>query len=434
MFQFTRRCRSLCDAMLARDKLIVAALLTCFAAPALAEPLSFHDALARALRETPLLRASQAQTDSARYAAVPAGELPDPKLAIGVENLPIEGSDRYSLTDDFMTMQRIGLMQEFPNSAKREARVDTASARVALMQASEQITRQIVLRETAQAWLARQTIERQLLLLDELLKENQLFATAIRAQLSNGKGAAIDAVMPRQEAAVLATSHDELAAKLTQAKAQLRRWIGAAADDPLTGDAPDWPLTPELLLQRLHQHPELASFEPKHRVLDAEIAEASAATRPDWALEFAYQKRGPDFGDMVMLQVSVDLPFFASSRQQPLIAAKQAERVALDAERDTSLREHTAMLETEFADYQRLLQAEKRLHEQVLPLVEEKVALVLAAWRGGKGALVDVIAARRELLATRLSAIATQGERQQLAARLHYSYGDISKELEGAQP
>lgn len=398
--------------------------LTGLVGTAFAEPLSFDAALALAVRETPALRAEAAQVDAARQAVIPAGELPDPKLALGIDNLPIEGPDRYSLTRDFMTMQRIGLMQEFPNGAKRDARVAAARGRVAQAEAQTRITRLAVLRETAAAWIARDAAERQLARIDALVGENRLFDAAVRARLAGGKGNALEAVAPRQEAAMIESRRDELATRRQQAIAALKRWIGPRAEAPLAGNAPDWPIARDTLTHALHQHPELTAFDPKARVLDAEVAEAKAATKPDWALEMAYQKRGSQFGDMLSLGVSFDLPIFSGTRQQPQIAAKQAERVALDAEREALEREHLAMLETDFAEYQRLGQTVKRQREVLLPLADEKVALALASWRGGKAELADLVMARRERIDAELMAIALDGERRQMAARLYFAYGD----------
>ena len=100
--------------------------------PLWASPLSFEQALSLSTQGAPTLVASQAKVDAARAAAIPAAELPDPKLAVGVENFPTGGPDRYSLTGDFMTMQRIAYMQDIPNRSKREARVAVAQATVPL--------------------------------------------------------------------------------------------------------------------------------------------------------------------------------------------------------------------------------------------------------------------------------------------------------------
>ncbi len=400
------------------------AALVVLAGPAFAEPLSFDAALAIAVSETPQLRAEAAQTSAARQAAIPAGELPDPKLALGLNNVPIEGANRLRLNSERMTMQTIGVMQAFPNMAKRGARVDAARGRVAMTEAQTRITQLTVQRETAVAWIARDAVERQLARLDALDSENRLFDAAVRARIAGGKGSALEAVAPRQEGAVIDSRRDDLTARRQQAIAALKRWVGPRATAPLTGTSPDWPITRGALEHALHGHPELAIFDPKGRVLDAEVAEARAAKKPDWALELAYQNRGSQFGDMATVQVSFDLPVFAANRQNPKIAAKLAERESLNAEREAVLREHAAMLESDFAEYQRLVSAVKRQRDVLLPLASEKVDLAMASWRGGKGELVDLVVARRERIDAELRAIALEGERQQIAARLRYAYSE----------
>ncbi len=406
----------------------LAAMLACLALnpghAACAEPLTLDHALTLATQETPALRAEAAQADAARQAAVPAGALPDPKLALGFDNVPIEGPNSFSLTSEPMTMTRIGLMQEFPNESKREARIAVAQGRIGLTEAQIRVTRLAVLRETAVAWIARDTVERQLARIDALDSENRLFDAAVRARIAGGKGSALEAVASRQEAALIDSRRDDLDARRQQAIAVLKRWIGPAAEAPLQGAVPDWPISRDALTHALHGHPELAIFDPKERVLDAEVAEAQADKKPDWALEMAYLKRGSQYGDMAMLQVSFDLPVFAATRQDPKIAAKLAERAGLDAEREAVMREHAAMLEKDLAEYQRLDNAVRRQRQVLLPLAKEKVDLALAAWRGGKGELVDLVMARRELVDADLEAIALEGARNQMAAQLHFAYSD----------
>lgn len=398
--------------------------LAVFVGTAFAEPLTFDAALAIALSETPALRAEAAQINAARQAVIPAGELPDPRLALGLNNVPIEGANRLSLDSEPMTMQTISVMQAFPNTAKRGARVDAARGRVEMTEAQTRITQLTVQRETAVAWIARDAVERQLARIDALESENRLFDAAVRARIAGGKGSALEAVASRQEGVMIDSRRDDLTARRQQAIAALKRWVGPRAAAPLKGTAPDWPVTRGALEHALHGHPELAIFDPKGRVLDAEVAEARAEKRPDWALELAYQKRGAQFGDMATVQVSFDLPLFAANRQDPKIAAKLAEREGLNAEREAVLREHTAMLESDFAEYQRLVSAVKRQRDVLLPLAGEKVDLAMASWRGGKGELVDLVMARRERIDVELRAIALEGERQQMAARLHYAYSE----------
>lgn len=392
--------------------------------------LTFNDALSIAQAQAPQLKAQKENLYAAQSRLQTAGALPDSQLALGIQNLPIDGPDRYSLTSEAMTMRSIGLMQEFPNAAKLNARTSAAQGRVALAETQMLIVRTSVTRETAIAWIARASVEQQLTRIDDLRAENRLLDSAIKAMLSGGKGAASDAVMPRQEAAMIEIRADELTARRSQAIAVLKRWIGAAATEPLQGTVPDLDIANETLIHAVHQHPELAEFDAKARVLDAEIGEAQAEKKPDWALELAYQKRGDQFGDMASVQFKFGLPIFPGSRQDPKIAAKRSERAGLDAEREATLREHAAMTESDLADYQRLANAERRQREVLLLLTKEKISLAMASWRGGKGSLAEVIAARRERIDTELKIIELDGQRRQIAARLYF----VNSEWSGAKP
>lgn len=389
---------------------------------AAAAALGFNDALTRALAETPALTASANRIDAARQSAIPADALPDPRLTLGLDNVPVDGPDSFSLDSDFMTMRRIGVMQEFPNSAKRGARAEAAQARVTLAEAEARVVRQDVLRDTALAWIRRHTAEAQLQRIAALYIENHLFDAAVRARLAGGGGMASDIVLPREEAASIAEREDALNTQRAQATAALRRWIGNAATLPLAGAPPDWPLDHGTLAHQLEQHPELALYTPQARVIDAEIGEARAATRPDWRLGLAYQKRGPDFSDMTSVELGFDLPVFAATRQSPRIAAREAERSALDADYQALLRKHAAELDADIAEYRRLDLALARQRDVLVPLAAEKAALTLAAWRGGQGNLTDLITARRARIDAELKAIELAGARSEMAARLHFSY------------
>ena len=86
-------------------------------------PLTLDAAVAQATARSWLIAAADAQTQAAREMALAAGQRPDPVLRLGIDNLPVTGPDRFSLTRDFMTMRSIGLMQELTREDKRSARV-----------------------------------------------------------------------------------------------------------------------------------------------------------------------------------------------------------------------------------------------------------------------------------------------------------------------
>ncbi|MDH4563862.1 TolC family protein [Pseudomonas sp. BN411] len=394
------------------------------ALPVQAASLSLDDALQLAERNAPSLSAQAAKLDAAKSAAIPAGELPDPKLALGLQNVPVEGEDRWSLDRDFMTMQMVGVMQEMPNRAKRDARIETARASVDRAAAEADAERVKVRRETALAWITTYTGQRKLARFDDFFRENRLLEKAVQARLAGGRGQAQDAVEPRQEAAQLAEQQDELELQVAQARAALKRWIGQDAALPLSGEFPSWHIDAAQYLHALHRHPELATYEPMTREAEAQVREAESEKKPDWSWEVDYQRRGREFGDMMTVQFTFDLPVFSGSRQDPKIAARRAQVDQLEAEREALLREHAQQLEADVADYQRLDRAVSRSRTTQVPLAEEKVRLALADYRAGKSELASVIAARRELVQVRLKEIDLQGQQALAAARLYFTYGE----------
>ncbi|MGE0114970.1 MAG: TolC family protein [Steroidobacteraceae bacterium] len=392
-----------------------------------AEPLSFSVTLAIAERESPDLAAQNADIDAARSASVAAGRWPDPKLLVGIENLPASGVDQWSLNRDFMTMQKVGVMQEIPNGSKRRAEAEVATAAIDRAEAEWRVKVIGVRRAAALAWLDRYYLERRGALFDELDRENQLFAESVQAQLAGSKGMLADTVVPKQEAAELADRRDELSASIAKAKSALRRYVGAIGDDPLAGDAPLLAIDAEQLRTQIHKHPELAVFAPLLAMAQGEVHEAEAMKKPDWGIELAYAKRGSQFSDMVSMQVTVGLPLFTGNRQNPQIAAKRQTVNKVNAERDAMLRDHTQELEADLADYDTLTRQLARMQTTRLPLAQQKVDLQFASYRAGKGDLNAVLTARRELIAERLKQLDLDSQRVAAAARLYFAYGEGSR-------
>src|SRR5262245_46173914 len=93
------------------------ALLAWNVAPAWSQaPLTLAEALRLAETRALSVSASDAASRASREMAAAASQLPDPVLRAGIDNLPVNGPDAWSLDRDFMTMRRIGVMQEYVSS------------------------------------------------------------------------------------------------------------------------------------------------------------------------------------------------------------------------------------------------------------------------------------------------------------------------------
>ncbi|MES2918724.1 MAG: TolC family protein [Pseudomonadota bacterium] len=399
----------------------IALILSLSFGTALADGLSFDDALRQAEANAPDLKAAEARRTSAAEAVEAADALPDPRAFVGLENVPIEGPDRFSLQRDFMTMQTMGVMQEFPNAGKRRAREAMAEAEAGSEEATLRLTRIKVHQEAAAAWLRRYYLERRREVLASLTQENETLQQTMTAQVRTGRKRPGDVLLARQEALSLADRQDEIERELTMADAMLRRWTGVGAT-PLTGEPPRFNDDPESWRTHVQHHPALQRFKPEAERARAELHEAEAARRPDWGVELAYQNRGDTFGDMMSLQVSADLPLFTRTRQTPQIRAKQQKLASIEAEQEAMRREHQAALEGDIARIIALKRQRDRFEKEAIPLAHERVALELSAYRAGTGELSSVLGARRELLELQQKQLQLQSDYETRLASLHYLF------------
>jgi cobalt-zinc-cadmium efflux system outer membrane protein len=364
-----------------------------------------------------MLQSRSAAIDGADLAAASATQLPDPQLSLGLDNLPINSSDRFSLTRDFMTQRQIAWSQDMPNAAKRGARAEGAAARTMRERALLDAEQVAVAREASLAWLARFHAEQRLLALAALDTQNDLLRSTVNARIAAGTATPADAVIAQQDALALADRRDELARDVTKARAVLRRWVGDGADTALTGPPPTYADLDDKS-PRFDTHPELAAYGAMADMARAEAHEIEASKQGDWSWAVGYAKRGPAYSDMVSVQLSFELPLWSRQRQDPQIAARRKEVERLDAEREDQRRRIVSEVEALRADAIELAARITRLQHQGLPLAEKRVALTLASYQAGRADLASVLAARKDTVETQLRLIDLQAAEAQVRARL----------------
>jgi outer membrane protein TolC len=317
-----------------------------------------------------------------------------------------------------MTMQRIGLMQEVPNRAKREARANGAEARVQRERAMLAVAQLAVQREAALAWLGLHYAQRRAALLADLERENRLLIDTLDARIAGGRAMPAEHTMARQEALALADRRDDAQRDIARARAALRRWVGPRADDALEGEPPALAVQAEQVRAGLHRHAEIAPYAAMNAMAQAELSEADAERRGDWAWEVVYSRRGAQYGDMVSVQLGFDLPWQRGQRQQPQVLAKQKDVQRIEAEREDTLRRHAEEVEAQLAELQALETQRARLLGSGQPLAAERVTLALASFQAGRGDLGAVLQARREAVETRMRLIDLDAQRAALNVRL----------------
>lgn len=392
--------------------------------PALAATtsLTLAQAQQRALARSRAIPAQDAAIAAARELAVAAGRLPDPVLRAGIDNLPVSGADRYNIGSDFMTMRRIGVMQELTASDKRRLRAAGMEGAADKAAAEKDVEIARIERDTAQAWIDLYFAQQMDDLIRQQVGQADLDLQAAEAAYRAGKGSQADVFAARGRIGAAQDKVDESATRVQTAWLALARWVGPDVD-VVPASLPDIDrsrLDPDVLDTQLAHHPDIAVLDREEAVARTEARLAEANRHPDWSVEVSLQQRGQGYSNMVSVGVSVPLQWDRQHRQDRELAAKILQADRIRDEREERLRAHTAEVRALLDEWRSIRARLARYRRELVPLALDQSAAVLAAYRGNKAALAEVLAARRNELDVRLQALQLEAEAARRWAQLNF--------------
>lgn len=403
-----------------------------FSLPSFAQaPLTLAEAQRIAQTRSAGITAAASGAKAANEAAIASSQLPDPVFRAGLDNVPVNGPDAFSLDRDFMTMRRVGLMQEYVSSDKRSLRRVRGEKEAARWEADAAVSRAEVRTDVAAAFYDRSFAEQRIALLEGLAEEIAMQQRATEAQIANGRASASDSLSMR---AMLFQARDRVIAARQQrevATARLARWLGPddarrplasfslPSESDLTAAAPD-----------ISNTPHLATLTRQLDVAEADVALAQSNRDPNWTWEVSYSQRGPAYSNMISVGVSVPLPIDRAARQDTELVARIALRDQARDLLEDARRLRASQLAEKLIEWRALRARQRNLEDEFLPLSKQRVDAALAAYGATQQSLAVVLEARRADIEARLQVIDLQQEAARLWAVLRYTYVG----LEGDQP
>lgn len=385
------------------------------------QTLSLPEVQRLALSRSQQLVANEAAAAAVRDLSVAAGQLPDPVLRLGVENVPLSGPERFSLSRDFMTMQRIGVMQELTRGDKRRLRVERVQRDADRLQAERRETAAMVEREAALAWIERLYAGAMAQVVAGLLEENRLQVQGAELTYRTGRGSQSDVFAARAAVANIEDRLRQTQRQVDSAVVMLARWIGpdAARAGP-EGRVP-WQEPPAAvsLLQRMHELPALQVLQAQVAAAETDVRQAQANRRPDVTVEAMYGRR-PAFPDMFSIGVSIPLPVNRGDRQDREVAAKFANLAEARARYEDALAAQEGAIRAQLTEWESGRQRVGRLMADLLPAARNRTEGALVDYRSGKGDLLAVLVARRDELDAQMQALQLEMETARLWAQLNF--------------
>ncbi|WP_426175314.1 TolC family protein [Massilia sp. TWR1-2-2] len=387
-------------------------------------PLTLAQARHLAIERSRQLAGQDHAVAAARDMAVAAGQLPDPVLKAGVDNLPVTRTDRFSLTNDFMTMRRVGVMQEITRIDKRRLRGERFEREAEKSLAEKDVAAAAIERDTALAWLDRYYAEAMAAVFVEQGAQAQLEMQAAEGAYRSGRGMQADLYVARSALASFDDRASELQLRVRNAKAMLARWVGPAAALPLAGkpSVDTIGIDAANLEAQFAHHPQIAVLAKQEEIAQTEARLAQANKKADWSVEVAFQQRGPAYANMISVGVAIPLQWDQKHRQDRELSSKLSLVEQARAEREETLRAHVAETRTMINEWESKRERSARYGRELIPFAQQRTSAVLTAYRGGKASLPEVLAARRGEIDVRLQALQLDAETARLWAQLNFLF------------
>jgi cobalt-zinc-cadmium efflux system outer membrane protein len=356
---------------------------------AAAAPLSLDQAVELAVQRSQMTRSARAGAMSAAEMARAAGQQLDPMLSIGIDNLPVTGSNRFSSSAEDMTMKRIGIVQEWVSGEKRSAREAAVQAVAERESVMEKVAAGEARMQTAMAYVEAYYAGKAL----ALAMLNEMHA---REALEAGKGRLATVAGSSGEVLALAgavgSAEDEsgdVRQQQSVAAVGLQRWTGTPADEL---SEPRLAVVPSLD-QYVASHPLVVARQRDIEVTRQELQVTRLGRRPNWTYELSYgQRQGRP--DLMSFMVNIPLTLAPAERQDRETAAKQGLVDKAEAELE-ELRRAAAGEYLALASHAGRLQEriERFLGGVVAPL-KQRTAATLAAYRSNQTPLATLFEAR----------------------------------------
>lgn len=405
---------------------LVAALVSTFVSAN--ETITLKQAESIALQRDALTKAYLSQQDAYRQQSIAADTLPDPKIKIGLMNLP---TDTFKLNQEPMTQTQVGIQQMFPAGDSLALKSERAISMSNMARARVHQQERIIRRELRQTWLeylywlsAKQVVRQNRNLFTELVE-------VTRQQYAAGRQRQQDVVRSELELGML----DDRATRIeTQLEVTVTKLVKLLGDDfAIESINPNLPVfqLPEIKQEWLDSHPVMQMQSAMVRTSETNVMLAKQGYKPSWMLDITYGNRqdaanGAKRADFLSAMVMVDLPLFTGDRQDKQVAAKKSLLMSTQSRYEEKKRDLNKMWQANQQKIKRLTDRVKQYRTVLVPKAKQNKEASLYAYQSGRGNFTTLMRAQIMELETQLKGLRLQVDLAQSQAMLIYLAGEKS--------
>ena len=392
------------------------------------QTISIERAVQTALKRDALINVYQSRRDAYRDQSVAEDTLPDPKIKLGVMNLP---TDTYALDQEPMTQVQLGIQQMFPRGNSLEIKSQRALSMSAAEEAKTENQRRTVTRDVRETWLELYYW----LNAEEVIKKNRKLFTELvsvtKQQYAAGRQKQQDVIRSELELGMLDDREMKIQTRIETTQAKLIKYMGEDFSDiKLTSVLPVFNIQKNQT-SWLDSHPMLRMEQAMVSVNKNNVDLAKQSYKPSWSVDLTYGKReksisGVERADFASAMVMFDLPLFTADRQDKKVAASKSRLNGALNSREERRRNLIKMWQAGLAKEKRLLQRVKQYDDLLLPKSSENTESALYAYQSGRSDFTALMRAQITELETQLQALRLTVEHKKTQALLLYLVGENS--------
>lgn len=280
--------------------------------------------VAEARQSNPMLQAARSAADAASERISQAGALPDPMLALGLKNRPLDGFG----TGEPMTMNSISLTQMFPWPGKLGYSEERASHLALASDSDADEMEEALIARVKSVYFRLGFMDRALDIMQatrDLLRD---FLEVTSAKYEVGTGLQQDILQAQVAIARMTADITVVQQNRVAMAARLNALLGRPATIPVGAlelPPPDDAVldVDSLMLVAAENRPAIRAARERSLAAEAGYRAARRAVYPDFTVGLGYGQR-PEFVDMASIQVGFSVPLWAGSKQLPKRREMQA--------------------------------------------------------------------------------------------------------------
>lgn len=382
--------------------LILVSMLITASSLACSEPvLTLEHAEQMALADEPGIISQQWQMQSLSAQSIADGQLMDPKLQVGVNNLP---TDTFDFDQENMTQFKVGIIQQFPAGDSLNIKQQKTEKQSQLLISKISERKLSIIKEVRLTYFEIYYWEKA----KQTIKKNKRFFSQlvgiVQSMFSVGRNNQQDLIRAQLELSRLDDRLVKITQKINTQRSKLSRWIGMKYS--VQSLSPQLPIlsTPvlsddfETLSQLFYTHPKIHAIDKKMEISRKDIELVKESYKPGWALNVGYGYRdnmpnGNKRSDFLSAGISIDLPLFTANRQDKKLLAKEHSYQSLKDMRVEMLRQLVADLQQETANEIQLQRRHQLYKKLLIPQSRQQTQASLLAYQSNQGDFADVMRA-----------------------------------------